>query len=97
MNFIIEYKLQIFLIFLAVNIFTFFAYGADKYKAIHNKWRIPESTLILFAAVGGSVGAYLGMRFFHHKTRHPKFYIGVPIIFVFQIALIIFLILKFGK
>lgn len=97
MNLVIEYKLPIFLILLAVNIFTFCSYGVDKYKAIHNKWRIPESTLILFAAIGGSVGAYLGMRVFHHKTKHPKFYIGVPIIFILQIALIIFLFLKFGK
>lgn len=58
---------------------------ADKEKAKKHLWRIPESTLLTVAALGGSVGCYAGMRVFHHKTRKPKFYIGVPVIFAVQV------------
>ena len=54
---------------IAVNLLAFALYGIDKWKARHNRWRIPESTLLLFAACGGSVGALLGMYLFRHKTR----------------------------
>lgn len=57
----------------------------DKEKAKKHLWRIPESTLLTVAALGGSVGCYAGMRLFHHKTRKPKFYIGVPVIFAVQV------------
>lgn len=58
---------------------------ADKEKAKKHRWRIPESTLLTVAALGGSIGCYAGMRLFHHKTRKPKFYIGVPVIFAVQV------------
>ena len=58
---------------------------ADKEKAKKHRWRIPESTLLTVAVLGGSVGCYAGMRLFHHKTRKPKFYIGVPVIFAVQV------------
>lgn len=58
---------------------------ADKEKAKKHRWRIPESTLLTVAVLGGSVGCYAGMRVFHHKTRKPKFYIGVPVIFAVQV------------
>ena len=58
---------------------------ADKEKAKKHLWRIPESTLLTVAVLGGSVGCYAGMRLFHHKTRKPKFYIGVPVIFAVQV------------
>ena len=57
----------------------------DKEKAKKHLWRIPESTLLTVAVLGGSVGCYAGMRVFHHKTRKPKFYIGVPVIFAVQV------------
>lgn len=60
---------------------------ADKEKAKKHRWRIPESTLLTVAALGGSVGCYAGMRLFHHKTRKPKFYIGVPVIFAVQLLI----------
>ena len=69
---------------LAVNILAFVLFGADKQKARRNAWRIPEK--ILSADIGGSVGAILGMRFFHHKTRKAKFAIGVPVILLVQIG-----------
>lgn len=78
------------LIYLAiVNVVAFFAYGIDKWKAQRNRWRIPESVLLGLAAVGGSVGAWLGMRVWRHKTQHKKFKYGVPALFVAQVALVV--------
>ena len=77
-----------------INVATFFVYGLDKRKARLNRWRIPESTLLLFAAVGGSVGALLGMKVFRHKTKHRKFTIGVPMILIVQLALAAYLLIK---
>lgn len=61
-----------------VNAVAFIVYGIDKYRARNAKWRIPEATLLMLAVVGGSVGAWLGMKAWHHKTRHRKFRYGVP-------------------
>ena len=77
--------------FLAVNITTFFLYGIDKYKAKKGKWRISEATLLLMAAIGGSIGAWVGMRVWHHKTMHKKFKYGIPIIIITQIAVLVYL------
>ena len=66
------------------NLVAFVVYGIDKYKARKGKWRIPESTLLTLAMFGGSIGAWLAMKAFHHKTMHKKFYIGVPMIIVLQ-------------
>lgn len=74
---------------LTINVVAFLAYGLDKYKAKNDLWRIPEATLITLAVIGGSIGALLGMRFFHHKTKKPKFYVGVPVILIVQIVIII--------
>lgn len=72
-----------------INVFTFVVYGVDKRKAKKHLWRIPEATLIGLALIGGSVGAFLGMRLFHHKTKHVKFYVGVPAIFVIELVIVI--------
>lgn len=63
------------------NIAAWIMYGLDKWKAKSGAWRIPERTLLLTALAGGSVGALAGMLLFHHKTRKPKFMIGVPVMF----------------
>lgn len=60
---------------------------ADKHKARKNQWRIRESTLLIWAAVGGSIGILAGMYLFRHKTLHPKFTIGVPLILAAQVVL----------
>ena len=77
---------------LAVNIVTFLLYGVDKYKAKKNKWRISEATLLTMAAIGGSIGAWAGMRLWHHKTMHKKFKYGIPIIIILQVALAVYLL-----
>ena len=76
---------------LAVNIVTFLMYGIDKYKAKKGKWRISEATLLTMAAIGGSIGAWAGMRLWHHKTMHKKFKYGIPLIIIMQIALVAYL------
>ena len=76
---------------IALNIVTFFVYGIDKLKARKNKWRIREASLLLLAVLGGSVGAWLGMQVWHHKTQHKKFKYGLPLILLVQIALIYFI------
>ena len=73
---------------ITINIVTFLLYGIDKWKAKHAKWRIPEATLLGLAAIGGSVGAWLGMKVWHHKTMHKKFKYGIPLILTAQTALI---------
>lgn len=78
--------------FLAVNIIAFIVYGIDKLKARKNLWRIPETTLLLIAVIGGSIGAWMGMYVWHHKTMHLKFKYGVPIILVAQVALGVYLL-----
>ena len=77
---------------LAINIATFFLYGIDKYKARKRRWRISEATLLLMAVVGGSIGAWTGMRLWHHKTMHKKFKYGIPIIIILQVALAFYLL-----
>ena len=71
----------------AINVITFFLYGIDKWKARHDKWRVPESKLLILAALGGSVGAWLGTKVWHHKTLHKKFKYGIPAILILQLAL----------
>ena len=76
---------------LAINAVAFIVYGIDKYKAKKAKWRISEATLLLLAVVGGSIGAWMGMKVWHHKTMHKKFKYGIPVILLIQIALIAYM------
>ena len=76
---------------LAVNIATFFLYGIDKYKAKRGLWRISEATLLMMAVIGGSIGAWSGMRLWHHKTMHKKFKYGIPIIIILQVTIAVYL------
>jgi uncharacterized membrane protein YsdA (DUF1294 family) len=80
----------ILILFLVLNLITFFVYGIDKWKAKKGKWRISEATLLILAAVGGSIGAWCGVKVWHHKTLHKKFRYGIPAIIILQIAAIIF-------
>ena len=74
-----------------INAVGFFLMLADKHRAQNNLWRIPERTLLAVAVFCGSFGILLGMRLGHHKTKKPKFSVGVPVLFAFQVILAIFL------
>ena len=80
----------------AVNVVTFLVYGIDKFKAKRGKWRISEFTLLILAIIGGSIGACLGMKVWHHKTMHKKFKYGLPLILMAQIALVCYLLKQVG-
>ena len=81
--------LYIAIIYLVIiNVVTFLMYGIDKWKARNSKWRIRETALLGLAVLGGSIGAWIGMIVWHHKTRHKKFRYGVPAIIIIQLAII---------
>lgn len=74
-----------------INAVAIAAYGWDKLCAIRKWWRVPELTLLGLAAIGGSVGALVVMKLFHHKTLHLKFKYGVPLILALQVAGLVYL------
>ncbi|WP_209797250.1 DUF1294 domain-containing protein [Clostridium moniliforme] len=74
--------------FIIINLIGFFSMLIDKEKAKKHKWRIPENTLIFIALIGGSIGSFIAMNFFRHKTKHFKFKVGIPIILIIQLILI---------
>ena len=75
------------IVLLIWNVLVMLVYGLDKLKARKGAWRIPEKTLILMAALMGGVGAYAGMKVFHHKTKHKLFNIGVPFCILLNVAI----------
>lgn len=77
---------------LIVNAVAFLLMLVDKQKAKRKLWRIPEATLLLSAAIGGSIGSLAGMYTFRHKTKHLKFTLGVPAILIAQIILVYLLL-----
>lgn len=77
-----------------INVATFLVYGIDKWKAKKSKWRITEAALLLLAVLGGSIGAWLGMKVWHHKTLHKKFRYGIPLIIIAQVAVVIWILSK---
>lgn len=86
-----ELVIRLLLFYLALsNLLSLSLFGIDKWKAKHTKWRISEKTLLLVAAIGGSIGAWVGMKLWHHKTQHKKFKYGVPLIFIIQLAALLF-------
>ena len=78
----------IYIVYLIIiNFIAFVVYGVDKARAVEHRWRISEATLLVLAILGGAGGALIGMLFFHHKTRHAKFVILVPIFLVLHVIL----------
>lgn len=85
-----------FVLYLVViNVVTFLMFGIDKLKAKRSKWRIREAALLGLAALGGSIGAWLGMKVWHHKTLHKKFMYGIPVIIIIQLILMGYFFLKY--
>ena len=90
MNFIIAYVI-------IINIIGLLSMLIDKYRAIKNKWRIPEKTLFLIAILGGSIGSNIGMRLFRHKTKHWYFVFGMPAILIIQLVIIFLMLGKYYR
>ena len=87
---ILNYVIIIY--FVIINILGFAIMGIDKNRAKKNQWRVKEKTLFLIAGIGGSVGSILGIRYFHHKTKHLKFIVGMPFLLFLHICILIYLI-----
>ena len=82
--------LMILIVYLVlINFAAFFLYRADKKRAKSGKWRISEKALLLIALFGGSLGAFLAMQIFRHKTKHWYFAIGVPAMLILHIVLLV--------
>ncbi len=80
-----------------INLLAFVLFGVDKYRAKRGRWRIPEATLLAAAVLGGGIGALAGMRLFHHKTRKPRFSVGVPVILAMQIIMMLLIVWAVGS
>ena len=80
---------NIIIYLLCVNLVSFLAMFIDKQKAKKGRWRIKESTLLILALIGGSIGGIAGMYIFHHKIKKARFYIGMPAMLILQIMLVI--------
>ena len=76
---------------LIINAAGFLLMLVDKWKAKKNRWRVRESTLLIVAALGGSIGSLAGMYLFRHKTQHLKFTLGIPLILAAQCLIVVVL------
>ena len=86
---------RIIIYLLLINIIAFLAMGIDKWKAKKGAWRIPEQTLLSLVFLGGGIGGIAGMYVFRHKTQKPRFFIGFPTILIAEIAIMIYIMVKF--
>lgn len=87
--------MKVILIYLLImNAAGFLVMTADKLFAKTNAWRVPENNLLGMAAIGGSIGVWTAMYIVRHKTKHPKFVIGVPVILSVQIGFVLYLLLR---
>ncbi len=81
----------LYLYLLLVNALAALLMLIDKIKAAHKRWRIPEKTLLGVCAIGGSLGGLIAMKLFRHKTLHPQFSIGIPVMLAVHIVLLVLL------
>ena len=93
-EFFVQYQF-FFYYLIIINVITFIMFGIDKYKAIKNKWRIKESTLLGLTFIGGTLGGMMGMYVFRHKTKKFYFFLGIPFMMILHVALFVYLV--FGK
>ena len=85
---------EVLIYLLAINLIGFLAMGFDKVKAKKNFWRTKEKTLFTIAAIGGSIGAIIGMYVFRHKTKHNSLVLGLPLILAVQIGILLYIIFR---
>lgn len=84
-------NVYIYYYLIAVNMIAFAVSGLDKHAAIHGRRRVSEKTLFSIAIIGGSIGLFISMLFFRHKTKHWYFMIGVPVLILGQIIFYLYL------
>ena len=84
------------LLLLGMNVLSFVLMGVDKRRARQNRWRISERTLLLVSGLFGGLGGLLGMRCFHHKTKHRRFAVGIPVMLTVQVLLLLGLAYRYG-
>lgn len=80
---------NIIIYLIVINLIAFLSMFIDKKKAKWGRWRIPEDTLFLYAILGGTIGSIAGMYTFRHKTKKPKFYVGMPALLILQILAVV--------
>lgn len=93
-------KTLLIVYFVAINVVSVVVTASDKYVASHTSHdkyapRVPERTLLMLSVLGGSVSMFITMKIIRHKTKKPKFMVGIPIIIIIQAAAV-FLILKYA-
>ena len=88
-----DFRLVLLAWLVFINLFAVVIYGIDKRRAIKDKWRISESTLLLVALIGGGLGALAGMKLFRHKTQKAKFFVGVPVCIALNVVAVVALLL----
>ncbi len=91
LNLNMDYLKYFIIYYLVINVIGFISMGWDKFKAKHNMWRTPENTLLLIPLLLGSIGSFIGMKVFRHKTLHPQFKYGIPAFFVINLVCIYFI------
>ncbi len=91
-----DWGFAIVFLLVIINVAALITVAVDKHKARHRKWRIPERNLFLLGLIGGCPGVYIGFLVFRHKTKHLKFMLGIPVIFVLQILAVYFINEKIG-
>ena len=79
---------------LAINLIASLLAILDKRRAKRNNWRIPEATLLTLGIIGGALGEYITMKRIHHKTKHNKFMVGLPLEIFINIVIIVLIIYK---
>lgn len=84
----------LYLYLFITNVVAFLTMYRDKQKARKNEWRTSEKNLWTIAVIGGSVGMWLGMNYFRHKTKHTSFRIGIPILVIIQMGLVLLTLQK---
>lgn len=91
MNYAQMFKDFLFIYLILINVLCFILFYIDKRRARNKEWRISEAFLFGASFLGGAFGSIIGMKTFHHKTKKKRFIIGLPILFIFNIIIIMYI------